>query len=587
MSNTPILNLPVATSLSGTEYMPVVQGGTTKRAQTSLVTGATGPTGPGYAATSGTSATIGTGSKTFTVESGLAYIPSNRILIESAADTANYMLASVTSYSGTTFIVSVDAVGGSGTYNDWLISLGGTTGLTGPTGATGPTGPTGVTGPTGATGATGPSGVSGDLTVGATAVLGGTTTRVLFNNAAVLGEYAISGTGSVAMTTSPTFTTPALGTPSAITLTNATGLPIGTGVSGLGTGVATFLATPSSANLAAAVTDETGTGALVLATSPTLGGVPLSPTAAVDTNTMQIATTAYVVAQAGSATPVGNAATAVVGTSTRYARSDHVHPGRELLTANRTYYVRTDGSNSNTGLVNSAGGAFLTIQKAYDVIAATLDLGGYTVTVQIGDGTYTAGLIVAGPWTGGGAVTFQGNSGTPANVLLNLTSLNGVLNNATLPGILTIKDMKIQTTTSGAAIRHAGAGTIQFGNIDFGAVPNGNYHLYASAPGAFLQSTSNYAISGGASAHVLGLGQNQVDIAGRTVTITGTPAFISTFVLSTRQGLVLANGMTFSGSATGPRYSADLGGGIFTNGGGASYFPGDSAGSATSPGWYN
>ncbi len=62
----------------------------------------------------------------------------------------------------------------------------------------------------------------------------------------------------------------ALGTPSSGTLTNATGLPISTGVSGLGTGVATFLATPSSANLAAAVTGETGTGALVFATSPTL-----------------------------------------------------------------------------------------------------------------------------------------------------------------------------------------------------------------------------------------------------------------------------------------------------------------------------
>jgi len=61
-----------------------------------------------------------------------------------------------------------------------------------------------------------------------------------------------------------------LGTPASGTLTNCTGLPVSTGVSGLGTGVATFLATPSSANLAAAVTDETGTGALVLANTPTL-----------------------------------------------------------------------------------------------------------------------------------------------------------------------------------------------------------------------------------------------------------------------------------------------------------------------------
>ena len=62
----------------------------------------------------------------------------------------------------------------------------------------------------------------------------------------------------------------ALGTPSSGTLTNCTGLPVSTGVSGLGTGVATFLATPSSANLASAVTDETGSGSLVFGTSPTI-----------------------------------------------------------------------------------------------------------------------------------------------------------------------------------------------------------------------------------------------------------------------------------------------------------------------------
>jgi hypothetical protein len=55
--------------------------------------------------------------------------------------------------------------------------------------------------------------------------------------------------------------------------TNVTGtLPVangGTGITSFGTGVATFLGTPSSANLAAAVTDETGTGALVFANTPT------------------------------------------------------------------------------------------------------------------------------------------------------------------------------------------------------------------------------------------------------------------------------------------------------------------------------
>lgn len=46
-----------------------------------------------------------------------------------------------------------------------------------------------------------------------------------------------------------------------VTLTGSTGLPVSTGISGLGTGIATFLATPTSANLAAAITDEVGSGA--------------------------------------------------------------------------------------------------------------------------------------------------------------------------------------------------------------------------------------------------------------------------------------------------------------------------------------
>ena len=99
------------------------------------------------------------------------------------------------------------------------------------------------------------AGTSGDLI----AVAGGGT-----------GVGTSTGSGNNVLSTSPTLVTPILGTPTSATLTNATGLPIATGVSGLGTGVATFLATPSSANLAAALTDETGTGANVFANTPTL-----------------------------------------------------------------------------------------------------------------------------------------------------------------------------------------------------------------------------------------------------------------------------------------------------------------------------
>jgi len=109
-----------------------------------------------------------------------------------------------------------------------------------------------------------------------------------------------TGTGSLVFGTSPTVTsailvTPALGTPASGVLTNATGLPISTGISGLGTGVATFLATPSGANLAAAVTDETGTGNLVFATSPTLVTPVLGVATATSINGTTIPTSATLI----------------------------------------------------------------------------------------------------------------------------------------------------------------------------------------------------------------------------------------------------------------------------------------------------
>lgn len=73
--------------------------------------------------------------------------------------------------------------------------------------------------------------------------------------------------------TNITLVTPNIGTPTAGVLSSCTGLPITTGVSGMGANVATFLVTPSSANLAAAVTGETGSGALVFGTSPSITGL--------------------------------------------------------------------------------------------------------------------------------------------------------------------------------------------------------------------------------------------------------------------------------------------------------------------------
>jgi hypothetical protein len=72
---------------------------------------------------------------------------------------------------------------------------------------------------------------------------------------------------------------------------------------------------------------KTGTASSTYAplASPTLTGTPSAPTAAVNTDTTQIATTAYVLAQASDSNPVING-TAAPGTSDRWSRTDHVHP---------------------------------------------------------------------------------------------------------------------------------------------------------------------------------------------------------------------------------------------------------------------
>lgn len=123
------------------------------------------------------------------------------------------------------------------------------------------------------------------------------------------GITAVTGSGSVVLSTSPTLVTPALGTPTSGTLTSCTGLPISTGVSGLGANVAAFLATPSSANLLSAMTSETGTGLLVFATSPTL-------------TTPAIGSGGFTVAGSASGTTSVIATSAASGTLTLPAATD-------------------------------------------------------------------------------------------------------------------------------------------------------------------------------------------------------------------------------------------------------------------------
>lgn len=130
--------------------------------------GAVGPTGAGYRATSTTNIVIGTGSKVFTTQSGLAYTVGARVRVSNSANTSRFMDGNVTAYSGTSMTVTVDAIGSTGTYSAWdinIIGLPGPAGGVGPQGAQGPAGPQGapstVPGPAGPQGGIGLQGAPG------------------------------------------------------------------------------------------------------------------------------------------------------------------------------------------------------------------------------------------------------------------------------------------------------------------------------------------------------------------------------------------------------------------------------------------
>lgn len=250
---------------------------------------------------------------------------------------------------------------------------------------------------------------------------------------------------------------------------------------------------------------------------------------------------------------------------------------RERLSAARTYYVRTDGSNSNTGLANTSGGAFLTIQKAIDV-ATTLDASSFDVTIQVADGTYTENLTLKS-FVGAGSIIINGNSTTPANVVLAGGSSTAITGDNII-GKWDLRYFKI--TGSGISISPTRI-YLAFTGLVFAGT--GSAHFYCLTD-AFVIANGNYEISGSCGRHIWLASKAYFQCVSRTVTLTGTPDWSSYFIQSTALSSALINGNTYSGSATGTRYIVTLNSVINTGGGGPNYFPGNSAGSTATGGQY-
>lgn len=254
---------------------------------------------------------------------------------------------------------------------------------------------------------------------------------------------------------------------------------------------------------------------------------------------------------------------------------------RDVLSAARTYYVRTDGSNSNTGLANTAGGAFLTIQKAIDT-ALTLDLSGYALTIQVAAGTYTGTISVTSPFVGG-LVSLVGDTTTPSNVVLSHSAYGAftVGGGATL-GVGGFKIANSAASSLGNGMLVNNAASVTLTQMEWGACTRA--HIEIASRGR-VSVGANFTISGNSPYHWL-VSNGDLVLSGIAATLTGTPAFATSFVDASSVSCVTAFSFTFSGSGTGKRYNATLNAVINTFGGGASYFPGNSAGATATGGQY-
>jgi hypothetical protein len=248
---------------------------------------------------------------------------------------------------------------------------------------------------------------------------------------------------------------------------------------------------------------------------------------------------------------------------------------REVLTADRTYYVRTDGSDSNDGLTDSSGGAFLTIQKAINTVAA-LDISTFSVDIRLSAETYTGATIasVTAPWIGSGTVTLKGSSGTILQATSVCVQVSGVGSR------LRIDTLDLRSSSNG--IQAIAGGFIEFGSgLIFGQCSAN--HMRSNGPGSKIVTGSNsYTINGNAGVHFNASPGGFIDGSTANVTLTGTPAFSVAFCFSDRLGLATFLAASFSGSATGPRYNVNSNAVINTSGGGANFFPGSTAGTDNS-----
>lgn len=259
---------------------------------------------------------------------------------------------------------------------------------------------------------------------------------------------------------------------------------------------------------------------------------------------------------------------------------------RQRLQSNVTIYVAPSGSDSNDG---SSAHPFLTLQKAWNFIVLNYDLNGYIVTIQVEDGTYSAGVVctgaIVGNLNGVNGFLFKGNYVYPQNVVISTSNSHCFFADSETSFSLGGFSMTATGTNADGTVSGICASNESRVLITAGIILNGcsGSQIFASQGSTITATMVNIKSTGTSRALATASANSSILFSGVSSDISTNPTFTDAFIVAANVSFISAYNYTYSGACTGIRFSAG-GNSIISSFGNSpsSYFPGNANGTLTS-----